>query len=53
MRMVPMNAARAVAVRSAPLSMPAALMMLGLTARIYAIVMKVVMPAMISVLTDV
>ena len=35
------------------LSMPAALMMPGLTARIYAIVMKVVMPAMISVLTDV
>jgi len=48
---VPANAARAVAVNSAFLSIPAALKISGFTARIYAIVMKVVIPASISVLT--
>ena len=48
--MVPMKPAMAVAVKTAALSMPVVLMILGLTARIYAIVIKVVIPAMISVL---
>ena len=42
---------RAVAVKTLPKSIPAAERIIGLTARIYAMVMKVVIPAMISVLT--
>ena len=48
---VPKNDARQVARSTAVLSMPAAERMFGLTASIYAIVTKVVMPAAISVLT--
>ncbi len=51
--MVPIKDATAVAVKTAPLSMPAADRILGLTARMYAIVIKVVIPAMISVFTSV
>lgn len=47
---VPRNDARQVASRTAVGFMPAALKMFGLTARIYAIVIKVVTPAMHSVL---
>lgn len=43
----------AVAVNTAPESMPVADRMFGLTARIYAIVMKVVIPARTSVLASV
>ncbi len=45
--------AKAVAVNTAPLSMPDALRILGLTARIYAMVINVVMPARTSVFTSV
>jgi hypothetical protein len=45
--------ASAVAVKIAPLSMPEAERIPGLTARMYAMVMNVVMPAMISVRTSV
>ena len=47
MSSVPINAARAVAVNTAPESIPVAESMLGLTARIYAIVINVVIPASI------
>jgi len=50
---VPKKEAIAVAVNMAPLSIPAALRMFGFTARIYAIVIKVVIPAIISVFTSV
>jgi len=53
MRSVPINAANAVAVNTAPESIPAADRILGFTARIYAIVMNVVIPARISVFTSV
>ena len=46
-------AARAVAKNTPPRGMPAAERMLGFTARMYAIVMNVVIPATTSVLTDV
>ena len=45
--------ANAVAVKIAPVSMPDAPRIIGLTAKMYAIVMNVVTPAMISVLTSV
>ena len=45
--------ASAVAVNTAPRSMPQSPRMLGLTARIYAMVMNVVRPAMHSVRTSV
>ena len=48
--MVPINDASAVAMSTAVLSIPAAASMVGLTARMYAIVIKVVIPAMTSVL---
>lgn len=48
---VPMKDASAVASRTAVESIPAALRILGFTARMYAIVIKVVIPAMTSVLT--
>ena len=51
MHAVPMKDAIAVASRTAVASMPAADRMLGLTAKMYAMVIKVVMPAMTSVLT--
>ena len=51
MHMVPRKEARQVASRTAVGSIPVELKMLGLTARIYAIVIKVVTPAMHSVLT--
>lgn len=53
MASVPMMAASAVAVNTALVSMPLSarlLKMLGLTARMYAMVRKVVMPAITSVL---
>ena len=53
MRAVPTKDAREVAISTALASMPEADRMLGLTARMYAMVMKVVIPAMISVLTSV
>ena len=53
MSSVPINAARAVAVNTAPESIPVAESMLGLTARIYAIVINVVIPASISVFASV
>ena len=43
----------AVAVKTAPLSMPDASRMFGFTARMYAIVMNVVIPAITSVFTSV
>ena len=49
----PIADASAVAVKIAPVSIPVAPRMLGLTARIYAMVMKVVRPAMTSVFTSV
>ena len=45
--------ARAVAVNTAPPSIPEALRICGLTAKIYAMVMNVVIPAINSVLTSV
>lgn len=51
MHAVPMKDAMAVAVNTAPASMPAALRIVGLTMRIYAIVINVVRPARISVLS--
>ena len=48
---VPINDARHVAIRTAFAFIPASLRMLGLTARMYAIVIKVVIPAAISVFT--
>jgi hypothetical protein len=48
---VPTKDARQVARSTAVVSIPASPRMLGLTARMYAIVMKVVTPAIISVLT--
>ena len=50
---MPSNAASAVAVKTAPESIPAADIILGLTARIYAIVINVVIPAITSVFTSV
>ena len=47
------NADNAVAVKTAPLSIPASARMLGLTAKIYAIVINVVIPAITSVLKSV
>lgn len=47
---VPINAASAVAIKTALLSMPEADRIDGLTARMYAIVIKVVTPATTSVL---
>ncbi len=49
--MVPSADARQVAVNTAPVSIPDAPRIFGLTARMYAIVMKVVSPAMTSVRT--
>ena len=49
--MVPTKADRAVAIKTALASMPAAERMEGLTARIYAMVIKVVIPPSTSVLT--
>ena len=46
---VPMMAARAVVVKMAPLSIPVAESMAGLTARIYDMARNEVIPAMISV----
>ena len=51
MQAVPMNDARAVARSTAVGSMPVDPRMLGLTARMYAIVIKVVIPAITSVFT--
>ena len=51
MRSVPTTAATAVAMKTPPRGMPAMDRMLGLTARMYAIVMNVVMPAATSTLT--
>ena len=51
--MVPKKADKQVAIRTAVASMPAAESMLGLIARIYAIVIKVVIPARTSVRTSV
>lgn len=48
---VPINEARQVASSTAVGFMPASLRILGFTARIYAIVIKVVIPAVISVFT--
>ena len=53
MSRVATNDARAVAVKTAPRSMPVALRIFGLTASMYAMVMNVVIPAMISVFTSV
>ena len=51
MATVPTKEAMAVASRTAVGSMPAALKILGFTARMYAMVMNVVIPATTSVLT--
>ena len=51
MHSVAMREANAVAVKTPPAGMPAAERIPGLTARMYAMVMKVVTPAMISVRT--
>ena len=53
MQSVPSADESAVAVKTAPASMPAMPRMFGLTARMYAIVMNVVSPAIASVLTSV
>ena len=53
MSSVPTTAAMAVAMNTPPFGIPAAESMSGLTARMYAIVMNVVMPATSSVRTDV
>ena len=53
MQTVPRQEASAVASRTAVGSMPVEPRMLGLTARMYAMVMKVVIPAMTSVRTAV
>ena len=50
---VPIKEISAVAVNKAPWSIPVAERIDGLTARIYAMVMNVVIPARISVLTSV
>ena len=49
--MVPIKEASAVAIKTACASMPDAERMLGFTARMYAMVMKVVIPATTSVRT--
>ena len=51
MHTVPITAARTVAVKIAPWSIPVAPRTLGFTARIYAMVINVVIPARISVFT--
>ena len=51
MQAVPRNEASTVAVKTAPLSIPDALNTFGFTARIYAMVINVVIPARISVFT--